>query len=94
MLYSYKEDLNKSGIYEIRNLNNNKSYIGSAQSFKKRWSRHASSLRHNCHKNKHLQNSYNLGIIETKGNDDFIQFSILELMPNSTRTERLKKEEH
>lgn len=49
-----------SGIYCIMNLFNNKVYIGSSQNIYVRRQKHFSLLRLNKHKNKHLQNSYNL----------------------------------
>lgn len=43
------------GIYKIINVVNNKFYIGSAVSFRKRKTRHFSELRNNKHNNRHLQ---------------------------------------
>ncbi len=54
-----KEDLNKSGIYQIVNLTNNKKYIGSAVNLRKRWKSHRSALRKNKHVNNHLQSTFN-----------------------------------
>ena len=61
----------KSGIYRIRNLVNNKTYIGSAIFLSNRKSRHFTSLRDNKHANTHLQNSYNI-----YGKDSFV-FEVL-----------------
>lgn len=47
------------GIYEIRNLINNKVYIGQAKNIKRRWIYHKSKLKLNKHWNKYLQYSYN-----------------------------------
>lgn len=66
-------DMNSSGIYEIRNLVNNKVYIGSAYNFKKRWATHISTLKSGTHDNQHLQLS-----VQKYGLDNF-QFSIIEL---------------
>lgn len=49
----------QSGIYEIRNLVNDKVYIGSAKVFKTRWKRHQKDLELNRHHNIRLQRSYN-----------------------------------
>lgn len=55
-----KEKLsNKSGIYGIRNLINNKIYIGSSRNIHSRITNHKCLLRKNKHKNIYLQNSYN-----------------------------------
>jgi group I intron endonuclease len=49
-----------SGIYMIKNSINNKVYIGQTRySIIKRINNHIKYLRKNCHKNKHLQNSWN-----------------------------------
>ena len=50
--------VNESGIYRIRNLTNNKFYIGSAINLNKRKNQHFHYLRNNKHHNKPLQNSF------------------------------------
>lgn len=64
------------GIYRIRNLVNNHSYIGSSKELAKRRNLHFSYLKRNAHVNKHLQNAYNLYGIE-----NFI-FEVLEYISN------------
>lgn len=49
----------KSGIYQIRNLTNNKIYIGSATYFPGRFGGHRNDLRKNKHNNRYLQNAWN-----------------------------------
>jgi group I intron endonuclease len=49
-----------SGIYKIKNIKNNKVYVGSAINFKNRWFEHKKVLRKNKHHSKHLQNSWNI----------------------------------
>jgi len=44
-----------TGIYKIRNKQNNKVYIGSAVDIKKRWRDHKWNLKENKHHNPHLQ---------------------------------------
>lgn len=61
-----------SGIYVIRNVINNKVYIGSAVDLNNRWFSHRNNLINNKHVNKHLQASFN-----KYGIDNFI-FEILE----------------
>lgn len=46
-----------SGIYVIRNLINNKIYIGSAINLNNRWFSHRNKLNNNNHVNRHLQSS-------------------------------------
>lgn len=92
MLLNYNSQSLKPGIYEIKNILSGKSYIGSAKEFKERWGSHASSLKTGKHQCKHLRNSFNRYIVEQK-NDDFIEFHVLEIMENSTKEERLIREE-
>jgi hypothetical protein len=49
----------ESGIYQIRNLINNKRYIGQTSNFENRKNCHFRSLKGGYNKNKHLQNAYN-----------------------------------
>ncbi|AEO93840.1 homing endonuclease [Bacillus phage G] len=62
------------GIYCIKNIKNNKVYIGSSSNMKYRWSRHKSDLNCNRHDNKHLQNSWN-----KYGENNFIFISLEEI---------------
>lgn len=45
----------ESGVYEIRNIANDKVYIGSAKRFNFRWNTHRSFLRKGTHHSPHLQ---------------------------------------
>lgn len=60
------------GIYLIKNLINQKIYIGSSQNIKRRFYLHKHYLNQNKHSNQHLQNAWN----EYK--EDNFSFSILE----------------
>ena len=51
--------LNKSGIYKITNMVNNKCYIGSAVRLRKRINRHKSDLNRNAHHSEKLQRAWN-----------------------------------
>lgn len=51
--------LKNCGIYIIQNKINNHKYIGSSINIRHRFSQHKSTLRHNTHRNKHLQNAWN-----------------------------------
>ena len=63
---------NCPAIYKIKNVINNKFYIGSSKKVNTRLINHFSSLAKNTHRNKHLQSSYN-----KYGKDNF-KFEILE----------------
>lgn len=63
------------GIYMIRNIENNKVYIGSScksNGIKKRWLVHICALNKNKHHNQHLQNAWN-----KYGKENF-EFTIVE----------------
>ena len=47
-----------SGVYVIRNKNNNKMYIGSSIDVRDRWRHHKSELRNNRHGNPYLQKAW------------------------------------
>lgn len=66
---------NRSGIYKILNLVNNKIYIGSAVKLDMRWAQHKSKLKLNEHPNKYLQSSFNKNGLE---NFKFIKLEFCE----------------
>lgn len=47
-----------SGIYQIRNLANNKRYIGSTECIERRWRHHQRLLKINKHHSCHLQSAW------------------------------------
>lgn len=49
----------KSGIYRCTNVNDGCTYVGQAQSLRKRRQEHLSALKHNRHQNKHFQYAWN-----------------------------------
>ena len=50
----------KSGIYIIKNIINNKVYIGSAVNIDRRWRRHKTELKKGKHHSKHLPAAWNI----------------------------------
>ena len=94
-ILNYNGKSKSSGVYVIFNNLNWRVYVGSCKEFKTRWSYscgHLSTLQKNVHKNKFLQADYNKCKLLTE-NDDFLEFHILEDLPNSTKAERLVAEE-
>ena len=80
-------DLNKHGVYLIKNLVNNKVYIGSTtKSFRVRYTSHKSKLKSNKHGTPHLQASWN-----KHGGHNF-EFSILEICDSDNIDIILQKE--
>lgn len=69
-------------IYAIKNLINNKVYVGSTKSLKSRKYKHFHQLKTNTHVNEHLQCSYN-----EYGKDKF-SFFLLEECDSTIRKER------
>lgn len=92
MLFEYQGFSKQGGIYQIQNKISGVIYVGSTIEFKCRWPDHARSLRNGKHKTKHLQNAYSKYLLE-QGDDEFLEFGILEVMENSTKAERLSREE-
>jgi group I intron endonuclease len=66
----------KSGIYAIKNIINNKVYIGSAINIDKRWASHKHHLRQGKHHSEHLQCAW-----DKYGEQNF-KFEVLEEVQN------------
>jgi len=90
--FAYEQHSLKSGIYKIVNAQTNRIYVGQAKEFKARWNGHKRSLLNNKHQNQFLQSDFNK-CREELGHDDFLEFHVLEVMENSTKEERNKREE-
>lgn len=73
-------------IYEIRNLVNNKIYIGSTINYKNRKRGHFNDLRNGKHSSSYLQNSYN------KHGEEKFEFNIIEKVEINDRSELYKYE--
>ena len=91
MIYYYNGDSRTHSIYEIRNRHTNRSYIGQTVEPRNRWSGHKNSLVCGVHKNRFLQADYNkcLTVLE---HDNFLEFHIIERLPDSTQQERNQRE--
>ena len=68
----YCMDENNCGIYMIKNLVNNKVYVGQSKELDKRFKRHINELKNNNHHSIHLQRAWN------KYGEDSFDFIILE----------------
>lgn len=66
-----------SGIYIIKNITNNKIYVGSSVNLKSREYKHFWMLKKGIHDNHHLQQSYN------KNGRDLFVFEIAEYCPTT-----------
>lgn len=79
------EKIDVSGVYQIRNVINNKIYIGSSKNIYKRWKTHISRLKYNKHCNSYLQSAWN------KYGEDNFEFSILEEVNNLDELKNLEQ---
>lgn len=85
-----EKEINKSnfksepGIYIIRNLINNKVYVGQTKNVYKRLVHHKHELNNNKHSNSHLQRAINKYKIEN------FDFSVLEYCKNEELTDKEK----
>lgn len=78
-------DLNYSGIYEIANTVNGKSYFGSAVNLRKRWNHHRRLLRCGTHHNPPLQAAWK------KYGENAFDFRVIE--PVEDRTQLIAREQ-
>ena len=75
-----------SGIYQIRNLINNKIYVGSSVNLNRRKAKHFDFLQKNKHTNSKIQNSYN------KHSAENFVFEIIEYVGDLTKL--IEREQH
>lgn len=76
------QDKRQCGIYCIKNLVNNKMYIGQSDNIERRWRAHRNELAGHRHRNVHLQRA-----VDKYGIDNF-DFSVLELCDVSELNDR------
>jgi group I intron endonuclease len=91
MIFLYEGASEMPSIYEIRNRQTNRSYIGQTVEPKNRWSGHKSSLVRGIHNNGFLQADYNK-CLAALGHDNFLEFHIIERLPESTQEKRNQRE--
>ena len=80
--------MKQSGIYRIRNIIDDKGYIGSASYFNHRFIGHRTVLRKNKHHSIHLQRAWN------KYGEDQFKFEIIEILENPTKELLLQREQY
>lgn len=76
----------KSGIYQIRNIVNNKCYVGSAVDFFKRFAGHKNSLMRQDHHSRYLQRAW-----DKYGEENFV-FEVIEKVLD--KTQLIEREQH
>lgn len=82
------EYFRKIGVYQIRNIINDRVYVGSSMDISARWREHKYDLRMNNHRNQHLQNAYN-----KYGKDAFI-YEVLELIDEKNKDHQFEREQY
>jgi group I intron endonuclease len=75
----------RSGVYEIRNIQNGHRYIGSAVNIYRRWKTHRSDLCRNKHHSAHLQRAWD------KYGEECFEFSVVEYCDISQLIQREQK---
>ena len=80
--------MTNSGIYEIRNIQNDYRYVGSAVDLDRRREGHFYDLRRERYPNSHLQRSYN------KYGEDAFEFNVLEYCAKEDLTKGGKREQY
>ena len=93
MKFLYENHANVGGVYKITNTFNNRVYIGQAKTFKKRWFNYKRNLPKGKGHNQFLCNDY-LKCLAEIGCDDFLVFSIVEVMLESTQKQRNEREQY
>ncbi len=86
LIRQLKMDKRVGGIYAIRNITNNKRYVGSTNDFRNRWRQHSQDLRKGEHNNIKLQRAWN-----KYGETNFV-FETLEICSSENDQEMLEKE--
>ena len=87
-MIDYKENKDKAGIYSIRNITNNKVYIGKTNKFSRRFATHKCALKRKCKKqeNQHLINAWH-----KYGKENFT-FEIIEIVDINSNFDSFLKE--
>jgi len=93
MIYNYSGFSKKGGIYRIKNLFNERFYIGSTKCFKNRWSAHSYSLRNGDHHSQFLQADYNK-LFKEHGNDDFLIFEVIKVVEGKRNELENEEQKH
>jgi len=94
MLFFYQGFSKVPCVYEIINTHSGRRYVGQAKEPKSRWIRgHKESLLRNVHKNQYMQHDYNKCFAKL-GHSDFLEFHILEPLPDSLPEQRDEREQY
>ena len=74
--------LDQSGIYQIKNIVNDKIYVGRAVCLRRRYTKHINDIKNHRHRNKYLQREYH------KFGPEAFEFSVLEYVEKQLLIEK------
>jgi len=83
----YKQMKFPMGVFQIRNISNNKILIDNSTNMVSKWNRHKSELTFGTHKNKVLQKDWN-----EKGKDNFVFEILSELQQSDEKNTNYSRE--
>lgn len=83
----YKQMKFSMGVFQVKNISNDKLFIDNSVDVISKWNRHKTELRFGNHKNYDLQNDWNLN-----GEDNFVFEILLELKQDDTKEVNYPKE--
>jgi len=84
---AYKQMNFSMGVFQIKNVSNNRVLIDDNVDMESKWNRHKMELRFGHHKNRDLQKDW-----DEKGEDNFIFEILSELKQDDTRKVNYRKE--
>jgi len=84
---AYKQMKFQMGVFQIRNLTNNKIFIDNSTDIHSKWNRHKMELRFGNHKNLALQQDWN-----ASGENNFELEILAELKENEEQTVQYQRE--
>ena len=83
----YKQMKFSMGVFQIKNLSNNKVFIDNSVDMASKWSRHKAELKFGNHKNSELQKDWN-----EKGENNFVFEILSELKQDDDKKVNYSKE--
>jgi hypothetical protein len=84
---TYKQARQPMGVYRIRTMQNDKAYIGFATDLPARFNRHKAELKFGSHRNRELQETWNLF------GESAFEFEILDVLDHEENTQANPDEE-
>jgi hypothetical protein len=83
----YKQMKFSMGVFQVKNLSNNKVFIDNSVDMNAKWNRHKTELRFGNHKNRELQKDWS-----EQGEDNFVFEVLSELKQDESKAVNYPKE--